>query len=47
MSEMGQFRVANTTGKPHEYFDLTTTRRECLDFLIPLSAEHLRRLLTE
>ena len=24
-----------------------TTRRECLDFLIPLSEEHLRRLLTE
>ena len=24
-----------------------TTRRECLDFLIPLSGEHLRRLLTE
>ena len=23
------------------------TRRECLDFLIPLSEEHLRRLLTE
>ena len=23
-----------------------TTRRECLDFLIPLSEEHLRRLLT-
>ena len=24
-----------------------TTRRECLDFLIPLSEEHLRRFLTE
>ncbi len=24
-----------------------TTRRECLDFLIPLSEEHLRRLLTK
>ena len=24
-----------------------TTRRECLNFLIPLSEEHLRRLLTE
>ena len=24
-----------------------TTRRECLDFLIPLSEEHLHRLLTE
>ncbi|TDI34194.1 MAG: hypothetical protein E2P02_31050 [Acidobacteria bacterium] len=24
-----------------------TTRRECLDFLIPLSETHLRRLLCE
>ena len=29
------------------YEQIGTTRRECLDFLIPLSEEHLRRLLSE